>query len=507
MSVILEASNIYKSFPGVQALENVSVTINKGEVHAIVGENGAGKSTLMKVFGGVYIPDRGDILINGKHVNLKSVQVSNKEGISVIFQEFNLMNELTVAENIFISKLPTIKILNFLNMADTNKRASKLLMELGINIKPTEYIKNLSVSQKQLVEIAKSLAINADIIIMDEPTASLNIQEVEKLFEIIRSLKSKNKTIIYVSHRLKEVFDIADRVTVLRDGKYVGTNEVNKINQGIVVKMMIGRDMSAYYKLSKAKLGNNILEVKSLTKKDIYTNISFTLREGEVLGFAGLMGCGREELLKSIYGLNNFNSGEIILNNKKLSIKNPIEAMEKGIAFVSEDRKESGIFLEMNVRENATINILKKLSILNGTFINLNKEKKIFDDYVNYINIKYSGDKQLAMNLSGGNQQKVVLARALMTECKVLILLEPTRGIDVGAKMEVYSLISDLAEKGIGILLVSSELIELLSISNRILVMWQGKMTALSSINELSEEEVMLCATGHKNLLEQDINL
>lgn len=503
MEIILETKNLYKSFPGVQALENFSVSVNKGEVHAFVGENGAGKSTFMKILAGVYTPDKGDIFLKGKKVILKSVHASNREGISVIFQEFNLMPELTVAENIFISNLPKAKLLKFLQRIKLNQNTYNLLKELKIDLKPSEYIKTLSSSQKQLVEIAKALAINADIIIMDEPTASLNDIEVKKLFEIIISLKNQGKTILYVSHRLKEIFDIADKVTVLRDGRCVGTHEVKNVNQETIIKMMIGRDLDRFYKSVESNLGNTIMEVKSFTKYKIYENISFSLKEGEILGIAGLMGCGREELLKSIYGLLSFDSGEVILDNNQVLLKNPKEALSKGVAFVTEDRKESGIFPEMTVKENTTINILKKLSLINGTFINLNKENEVFNYYVKYLNLKYAGNTQLAMNLSGGNQQKVILARALMTECKVLILLEPTRGVDIGAKAEVYNLINDLVKKGIGIILSSSDLPELISLSNKILVMWQGKMTAYSIKNEMDEETIMLCATGNKNLLKE----
>jgi len=505
MSAILEARNIYKSFPGVLALDDISIKFNKGEVHAIVGENGAGKSTLMKIFGGVYTPDSGEIFIEGRRVNLNSVHISNSEGISVIFQELNLMSELTVSESIFISNLPKTKFLKFIQILNLNKMTRDFLKKLEIDIKPTKLIKNLSVSEKQVVEIVKALSMNANIIIMDEPTAALNDEEVNKLYGIIASLKKEGKTILYVSHRLKEIFDIADRVTVLRDGRFVGTEDIKEIDQETVVKMMVGRNIDKFYKTSQAKQGETILNVKGLTKEKAFNNINFKLKKGQILGIAGLMGCGRQDLLKSIYGLTAYNSGELFLSDKKVEITSPKDAISSGIAFVTEDRKESGIFSEMTVRENTTINIIRRLSVFKGNFINFSKESNIFSQYVKYLNLKYSGDTQLALNLSGGNQQKVILARALMTECDILLLLEPTRGIDVGAKMEVYNLIHDLAKKGIGIILVSSDLPELISLSDDMMVMWQGKATAMLSKDQMDEETIMLCATGNKNLLKEKV--
>lgn len=501
MAAFLEAKNIYKSFPGVEALSNVNLAVDKGEVHAIVGENGAGKSTLMKIFGGVHTPDHGDILLKGKKVNLRSVQASNQEGISVIFQEFNLMSELSVAENIFISRLPRVKFFGVLNIVTLNRRARDLLNKLNIDIRPSELVKNLSVSEKQIIEIVKAISIDADILIMDEPTAALSDDEVNKLYEIIEELKSLGTTILYVSHRLKEIFEIADKVSVLRDGKHVGTEHIKDIDQEAVVRMMVGRDIDKFYQVSHAKVGDTVISVDSLTKNDSFQEISFDLKKGEVLGIAGLMGCGREELLKSIYGLTRFDRGSVSIGGKELRISSPRDAMANGIAFVTEDRKESGIFSRMRVKENATINIIRNLSLLKGSFIQFSRENKIFREYVDYLNIKFAGNNQIAMNLSGGNQQKVVLARALMTECRVLLLLEPTRGVDVGAKLEIYNLIHDLASKGIGILIVSSDLPELISLSDRMLVLWQGRATGLLSKNEIDEEAIMLCATGNRNLV------
>ena len=504
MSTILEAKKINKSFPGVQALKDVSVSIDRGEVHAIVGENGAGKSTLMKIFGGVYTQDSGDILIEGEKKILRSVKVANNEGLAVIFQEYNLMSELTVAENINITRLPRVKYTGFLQLLRLGQVTQDLLEELKIELDPNEYVKNLTVHQKQLVEIVKAISINASILIMDEPTAALSDTEVDKLFRIIGVLKQEGKTILYVSHRLKEIFDIADRVTVLRDGRYIGTKKIEDIDQEEVVRMMVGRDIDKFYQISRTEPGNILMKVDSLSKKSVFENISFSLRKGEILGVAGLMGCGREELLKSIYGLETYDSGKVYLGDKEMSINNPRLAMNQGIAFVSEDRKESGIFPLMGVRENATINIIRKLSYGNSILINFNRESRLFQENADYLKLKYAGENQLIMNLSGGNQQKVVLARALMTDCDILILLEPTRGIDVGAKLDVYNLMSDLTSRGIGIILISSDLPELISMSDRVMVMWQGRMTGMLDKDEIDEETIMLCATGNKDMIRQE---
>ena len=349
--------------------------------------------------------------------------------------------------------------------------------KLKIDINPMELVKNLSVSQKQMVEITKALSHNSNIIIMDEPTAALNNNEVEKLYEIIKMLKSENKTILYISHRMKEIFTICDRVTVLRDGKYVGTENIENLDNDKIVKMMVGRDIESYYHHIDAGVGSTVLEVRRFSKAPIFENITFEVKKGEILGLAGLMGCGREEIAKAIYGLIKCDSGEVLIDGKKANIKNTIDALKYGIAFVTEDRKESGILQEMTVKENTSINIIKKLCSLLGTYININKEKELLDKYTKFMNMKYSNENQKMIHLSGGNQQKIVLARALAGETKILILIEPTRGIDVGAKAEIYTLLGELTRTGIAIILISSELPELISISTRILVIWQGKIT------------------------------
>ena len=491
----IEMHNITKTFPGVLALDDVSVSVRKNEVHAIVGENGAGKSTLMKILGGVFSADNGQIIINEKEVNIHNIDDSHNAGISVIFQEFNLMPDLTVAENLFITDLPHIKGIGAVQYKHLNEKAQLLLEELDIHISPKEYIKNLTVSEKQMVEIGKALSNNSDIIIMDEPTATLNNQEVEKLYSIIKKLKNQGKTVLYISHRLKEIFDITDRLSVLRDGKFVGTVETADVTGDDIVRMMIGRDVSSYYSSSEVSMGDKVLEVKNINKKGVFEDITFSVKTGEILGFAGLMGSGREEIMKALYGLIAVDSGDVFMEGKRLNMKTPKNVMKTGIGYLTNDRKEAGIFEQMSVKENLSINIISQLCKFPG-YLDTNKEDDLLDEFTRFMNIKYANASQKIMFLSGGNQQKVLLSRAIAGECKVLLLLEPTRGIDVGAKAEIYALLHKLASDGVAILVVSSELPEIISICSRTLVVWQGKITGELQKDEMSEEAIMLLATG-----------
>jgi len=484
--------NICKSFPGVRALNDVSIAFEKGEIHAVVGENGAGKSTLMKILGGNYDLDSGRVFIEGKEVAIKSISDSLRFGVSVIYQELNLMKALTVAENIFVSDLPGR--LGSVNYRALNRNTQELIDSLGLKIKPTDTVSMLSVSEQQMVEILKALSHNSEIIIMDEPTASLNTQEVETLYGIIRKLKADGKTILYISHRLREVFDLADRVSVLRDGEYVGTKKIGEIDELKLIEMMVGRDISQLYKYTVHELGETLLEVKGLQRGDVFSDISFTLRAGEVVGMAGLMGCGREEIAKAVYGLRRTDAGSIVVRGESAAIRRPSDAIAHGIGFVTEDRKDSGVFALMTVRENITMNILDLISRLK--LISVKKELEILDKYTKRMNMRYAAETQRIMNLSGGNQQKFVLSRALAADCKVLILCEPTRGIDVGAKAEVYRLLSDLSEQGYAILVISSELPEIISICHRTLVVHLGRITGNILHDEMDENLIMRCATG-----------
>lgn len=492
--VVVEANKICKSFPGVKALADVNLSVEKGEVHAIVGENGAGKSTLMKILGGLYSKDSGTIRINGKECEIKSIADSLELGISVIYQELNLMPALTVAENIYISGLPG-KV-GCIDYHELNKKTQALIDSLSLKIRPTDYVNMLSVSERQMVEILKALSHNSEIIIMDEPTAALNNQEVDTLYDIIRRLKEDGKTILYISHRLREIFDLSDRVTVLRDGQYVGSRKTEEIDENVLVSMMVGRDISKLYHYAANKPGQTMMAVENFTKDGVFADVSFTLRAGEVVGMAGLMGCGREEIVKAIYGLSRRDGGRLLLKGKEIRIKNPAAAISEGIGFVTEDRKDSGIFALMTVRENITINILRRLSRFG--LISSAREQERLDLYTKSMNMKYADEMQRIMYLSGGNQQKFILARTLAADCEVLIMLEPTRGIDVGAKAEIYTLLSGLAEKGIAILVVSSELPEIMSVCHRTLVVFQGRITGNIVREEMDENLIMRCATGNE---------
>ena len=502
MSKYVEMIDITKTFPGVRALSSVSLSAERGEIHAIVGENGAGKSTLMKILGGVHPADSGKIFIEGKQVTIKSVKDSIAAGISVIFQEFNLMNDLTVAENIFIDNLPKQKVTSMIRRKELNENTKALMERLNIDINPSEYVSNLSVSQKQMVEIAKALSYDSQIIIMDEPTATLTNKEVDKLYEIIHMLKKENKTILYISHRMKEIFDITDTVTVLRDGELVGTDKTENLDNDKIVKMMVGRDITNYYHAAKHEIGKTMLEIKSFTKEKYFNDINIHVKQGEILGIGGLMGSGREEFLKAIYGIFPHESGEIYIEGKRVKIKSPKDAMKHGIGFVTEDRKEGGIMTEMSVRENTSINVIKKLSGFLG-YLDVKKEKELLDKYTKYLNMKYANESQKIMFLSGGNQQKVLLARALAAEPKILIMLEPTRGIDVGAKSEIYNLLNQLAENGISVIILSNELPELIAICSRVYVVFQGKITGELYSDEINEQNIMQCATGNRNIFSE----
>lgn len=491
---LIELKNITKTFPGVRALDDVSFGIEANQVHAIVGENGAGKSTLMKILGGVYPADSGEIWINGKKAVIKNVDDSHKAGIRVIFQEFNLMPELSVAENLFVGNISTKgPVVDYKTL---NARAEALLAEFGIDIAAKALVKDLSVSKKQMIEVAKALSDDAQIIIMDEPTATLNNNEVATLYSIIERLKERGKTILYISHRMKEIFDLSDSVTVLRDGKYIGTKPTPEVTNEQIVYMMVGRDIESFYSHVETELGDIALEVKGLTKTGIMNDISFSVRKGEILGIAGLMGSGREEIIKAIFGLIRLESGEIFIGDTKVNIKSPRDAMAHGLCYVTDDRKDEGIFEQMGVMENLTMNIMNRISSLKNLWLSNSKQREVLEKYAKLMNMKFSDEKQHISNLSGGNQQKFLLGRALATEGNVLLLLEPTRGIDVGAKAEIYTILGELAKSGMAIVVVSSDLPEILSLCHRTIIVWQGIISGELNKSEMTENSIMLRATG-----------
>jgi ribose transport system ATP-binding protein len=489
---ILKMENICKSFPGVNALVNVNFELKKGEVHALLGENGAGKSTLMKVLTGVYQKDSGKIFLNDEEVNILNPKDAQKLGISIIHQELNLLPHLTVAENILIGREPMNKDIQFItDDKKLNNDAKQVLTLLGLNnIDPTTKVKNLSVAMQQMVEIAKALSVNAQILIMDEPTAALTETEINELFKIIKQLKQRGVSIVYISHRMEELNYICDRVTVMRDGQSIKTMNFNETNTEELIRLMVGRKLSEQFPKITCIRGEKILEVKNLTRKDILKNISFSLYKGEILGIAGLMGAGRTELARSIFGADKFDSGKIFIEGKQVTINSPYDAIMNGIAYVSEDRKRDGLLLNLPLCENVTLASLN--AITNRGFISVKKEKDVTKSYIKSLDIKTPSVEQKVKYLSGGNQQKVVLAKWLcVKELKVVIFDEPTRGIDVGAKVEVYNLMNQLLQKNIGVIMISSELPEILGMSDRILVMREGEITAEFKREEATQERIL----------------
>jgi ABC-type sugar transport system ATPase subunit len=497
MKTILSIENVNKSFPGVQALYKINLQLDKGEVHAIVGENGAGKTTLMRILSGIIRMDSGNIVFDGKKIEFNSTREAQDSGISIIHQELNLPVNIGVHQNIFLGRIPTNKF-GLVKWKQLYNQTRTILDKVGLKVRSDTIVKDLNVAEQQLVEIAKALSFNCKLIIMDEPTSALNKQEANNLFTIIKDLKNQGVTVIYISHRLDEIFSVSDRITVMRDGQIVSTVQTDKVTHEEIVEMMTGKSLGNYYSSSgiTADTGSNeiLLEVKNLSQKKILNDVSFKLYRGEILGIAGLLGSGRTELVKTIFGVNKKTNGEIILNRKRTEINQPLDAIKLGIAFLPEDRKSEGLLLNMNVGSNITLAILKALSFF-GLIKKVEKEK-ITNTMVEALNIKTTGGKQLVRNLSGGNQQKVVIAKWIAMNPQVLLLDDPTRGVDVGAKKEIYGIIRNLARKGIGVLFISSEMPEVVGISDRILVMKDGKIIKELNKEEISEEKIMLLATG-----------
>ncbi|MGB9856890.1 MAG: sugar ABC transporter ATP-binding protein [Dictyoglomaceae bacterium] len=486
--LLLKMEKISKSFPGVKALDQVDLEVYKGEILALVGENGAGKSTLMKILTGVYQKDEGRIILKGKEINPQNPHEAQKLGISIIYQEFNLAPNLDIATNIFLGNEPKKgKIIKIFDYKKAYKESLKLLGLLGLDLPPDTLVKDLTVAEQQMIEIAKALAQKSELIIMDEPTSALAGREVKNLFEIMRKLKSENISIIFITHRLEEVFEIADRIIVLRDGKRVGELPAQRDKYDDVVRMMVGREVRVIPKPS-TKTEETILEVRNLSSKKV-KNISFELKKGEVLGIAGLVGAGRTEIIRAIFGADSIISGEIYLEGKRIEIKSPKDAVRYKIGLVPEDRKLQGLILDMAVHENISLPSLRYL-FPNG-ILRRKLEYNLAEYFVQKLQIKTPSISQKVVNLSGGNQQKVVLSKWLALKPKILILDEPTRGIDVGAKAEIHKLIGEMAQDGIGIILISSELPEILALSDRIIVISKGRITAEISKEEATQERIM----------------
>lgn len=498
---ILQVQNLSKSFLGVRALDNIQFDLQKGEIHALMGENGAGKSTFMKILMGLLKPDSGEIIFEGEILKSNSVHENLLKGISMIHQEILVVSELTVTQNIFLGRETNYR--SWLNDKVINQKAQEILDTIGVKINAQTKIKNLSIAEKQMVEIAKAISTNAKVIIMDEPTSALTDNEVTMLFKIIKDLKAKNVAIIYISHKMDEIYEITDRITVLRDGKYIATKNTNELNKNALIALMVGREidgLQAEFRFNKnpSKIVNaehpTVLSVQNLNKKGKFENINFEVKAGEVLGIAGLMGAGRTEIARAIFGLDKYDSGEITLKGNKINIKSPKDAIEKGIGYVSEDRKALGFIPAMSINENISLSSLANFS--KAWFVNSSDEQTATTQLSNDLKIKSTSMNQKVMTLSGGNQQKVVIGKVLLTSPSLVILDEPTRGIDIGAKFEIYKLINQLTDKGIAIILISSELPEILGISDRIMVISKGKQRALLSKQEATQEKIMQYAVN-----------
>jgi len=497
----LQINEITKVFPGVIALERVSFNVLPGEVHAICGENGAGKSTLMKVLTGNLQPEEGHILLDGKRIDIDNQLAARKLGISIVYQERSLVNDLNVAENIFAGNQP-VGFLGLINRKKLYADTEAILQQLSLNnIHSKTKVGNLTPALQQMIEIAKALSQQPNILILDEPTAAITEIETKVLFNIIRALKKKGVSIIYISHRMAEIFDIADRVTILKDGKYQGTSNIEEINVDQIIKKMVGRELQKkdYHSFAKETFS---LELKHLSGS-AFNNISFQLKKGEILGLAGLVGAGRTEIARVIIGADQRYSGEVFLQGKKVDIQHPADALQLGLGYLPEHRKEQGLFLEQSVGNNIVVSNLK--STAKKGFINNSSIEEITSNYIAKLNIKTTGSTQRAVNLSGGNQQKLILARWLLCEPNIFIVDEPTHGIDVGAKAEIYDLLKSLAERGMSILLISSELPEILTLSDRILVLHNGSITAELNKAQATEEEIMHYASGTKNMFEKTV--
>ncbi|MEA2553782.1 MAG: ribose transport system ATP-binding protein [Fimbriimonadaceae bacterium] len=485
---------VVKSFPGVLALDGVTLEVLPGEVHALMGENGAGKSTLMKILAGAYQADSGTILIDGKPVHISSPREATKLGIGIIYQEFNLVPQLSIAENIFLGREPRGVLPGWLDEARMEREASALMANLGSNVDVRTPVSKLSVAMQQMVEIAKATSHKSRILVMDEPSATLTKHELENLYRLIRQLKAEGVSIIYISHRMDEVFSICDRITVLRDGKTVGTRPTSEVTPDELIRMMVGRTLEDNFPKVPAPFGDPVLEVSGLTTHGLLKSISFNVRAGEIVALAGLIGSGRTEIARCIFGADRYDSGEIRVQGQPLIAHGPRSAIKTGIGFVPEDRKGQGLILDLSVRENTSLAALPSLS--RGGFVRRSSERKAVSEYVQNLGVRTPGIEQKVKNLSGGNQQKVVLGKWLLTRSKLLILDEPTRGIDVGAKVEIYQLMNRLAAQGIGILMISSELPEVLGMADRILVMREGRLVGELSREEATQEMIGELAVG-----------
>lgn len=491
---MIEMSGITKSFSGNTVLKDVSFSLKKGEIHALMGENGAGKSTLMKILTGIHERDAGEVKVKGKSVHYKNPKESEQAGIAVIHQELNILPHLSIAENLFLGKEKTFGKSGILKTKEMNKKATEILKGFEMQVDVRIEAGQLSVGQQQIIEIAKAVSSDAEVIIMDEPTAALTDREIDSLFKTIYTLQEKGVAFVYISHRMEEIFSICDRITILRDGEYVGTKIIKETNFDEIVQMMVGRELGEQFPGRNAKIGDVKLAAKGLTRDGHFEDVSFEVRAGEIVGFAGLMGAGRTEVMQSLFGYRKLSSGEISLNGKKIAINNPLQAKNLGIGYVTEDRKSEGLIVDFSVCDNISLANFDRVA-KNGV-VKVQEEKNLYQTMVERLKIRLAGPDQAAKSLSGGNQQKVVIAKWLGTNPEILILDEPTRGVDVGAKKEIYSIMNELAERGVAIIMISSELPEVIGMADRVLVMHEGRLTGEVKKEEMTQERIMHFATG-----------
>ncbi|OLN26717.1 sugar ABC transporter ATP-binding protein [Desulfosporosinus metallidurans] len=496
MTDLLTMEGINKSFSGVKVLEDVQFSLRQGEVHALMGENGAGKSTLMKILSGIYSKDAGSIQIHGTESMASSPKTAQALGVAIIHQELNMIPDLSILENMFLGREFKWGRTGFVNWPKMRSEAKNYLQQLGMDLNPDRRVGELSVGQQQMVEIAKALSMHAKILVLDEPTAALTKREIEKLFQLIATLKTQGVGMIYISHRMEEIFQISDRITVLRDGRYIGTRDTNVTTMDELVQMMVGREIKERFPKVETEIGEERLRVEALSQEGKLYDINLSVRAGEILGISGLMGAGRSELVKALFGVGKY-QGKIFLNGQPVTIKNPTDAIRVGMALITEDRKGEGLVPDLSVRENLALPNLRSLSRFG--FISHRMEQDFVDDSIQKLKVKVHHSGQWVSSLSGGNQQKVVIGKWLATQPKVLILDEPTRGVDIGAKREIYDLMNQLVQKGVAIVMISSELPEVLGMSDRVLVMHEGRITGEFSRENATQETIMIAATGGKS--------
>ena len=490
---LLEMRHIGKTFPGVVALEGVDFELRRGEVHILLGENGAGKSTLMKILSGAYQKSAGRIVLDGAEVEIKNPRHAQTLGISTIYQEFNLIPHLSVGENIFLGREPE-RLPGLIDQSAIFQAATRALRDLGLALDPRKLVKELRVAEQQMVEVAKALSLDARILIMDEPTAALTEHEIKELFATIRKLKGQGVAVVYISHRMEELFEIGDRVTVLRDGRTVGTYDVRGMSKSELIRLMVNRELTELFPKERATPGAEVLRIEGLSTEGGLKDISFSLRRGEVLGLAGLLGAGRTELARAIFGLDKITSGTIYVNGEPRRIGSPRAAINSGLGFLTEDRKSQGLVLPLSVKENLCLSSVDKFS--SWGVVDAEKERRAAGRYVEELRIRTPGLDQKVVFLSGGNQQKVVLSKWLCSEAEVFIFDEPTRGVDVGAKAEIYQLMNRLTASGVAIIMISSEMLEVLGMSDRVLVMRGGRIACEFSAAEATQEKILRCALG-----------